>query len=347
MSAQPGPRNLITDVGGLLVGNAHDERVRTGATVVLAETEAVAAVDIRGGAPGTRETDALDPVSLVDTIHAVTLSGGSVFGLEAAAGVTHLLAERGRGFTFGDQPKPTPVVPGAILFDIRNGGDKDWGDTPPYRALGMAACEAASADFALGNHGAGFGALAGTLKGGLGSASLRWQGATVGALVAVNSFGSALVPGTGRFWAAPFEIGGEFGGLGAAPHCAPHAPLAGTKAEALPDAAGAGQNTTIAVVATDAALTRSEAKRLAIMAADGMARALRPVHTPYDGDLVFALATGRVPLAEPRPLTLGCLGALAADTLARAIARGVYEARTMGPWTGFRDGHAKFPATDA
>ena len=339
-SLGPGPLNLITDVDGLAVGNAGDEAVLSGTTVVLAEHRAVAAVDMRGGAPGTRETDALDPVTLVDAIDAVVLSGGSVYGLEAASSVTAWLGARGRGFRLRTAPMVAPIVPAAILFDLSNGGDKGWGAAPPYGALGVAACAAAGRDFALGNEGAGLGAVAGPYKGGLGSASIvTGEGFAVGALVAVNAAGSPVQPGTGVFWAAPFEIGDEFGGRSGplARGLAVLPPLASTK---LADAGARGPvNTTIAVVATNAALTPVEAKRFAIMSGDGLARALRPVHTPFDGDTVFALATGARELGASRPLGIAALGALGADTLARAVARAVFAASTIAGIASYRDLH--------
>ena len=338
----PGPRNLITDVAGIKVGNAEDMNLLSGVTVVLPDDPAVAAADMRGGGPATRETDALDASCLVDAIHGVVLSGGSVFGLEAASGAVDWLDGQGRGFAFGAQPHVSPVVPAAALFDITNGGDKDWGDAPPYRGLGRAACEAAGADFALGNAGAGVGALAGSCKGGLGSASVQSGGITVGALMAVNSFGSPVVPGTGTLWAEPFALAGEFGGAGDLRLSRSEAALsldAGTKVELARGDDAAGRNTTIGVVATDAALTPAEAKRLAIMAADGMARAIRPIHTPFDGDVIFVLSTGKAELAGPRPLALMQAGAMAADSVARAIGRAVWEAETVGGWRSFRDTH--------
>lgn len=320
----PGLRNLITDVPGLRIGQAEDARARTGVTVVLPDDRAVCAVDVRGGAPGTRETDALAPENLVDAVDAVVLSGGSVYGLATADGVVGWLGARGRGYGMVTGVPPSPVVPGAILFDMANGGDKAWGETPPHRDLGRAAVAAAELDFALGTAGAGYGAMAGSLKGGIGSASwVTDDGYTVGAIVAVNSWGSVTAPGGRTFWAAPYEVDGEFGGL----------PLDGLRAP--PEVWGAAKrpsearNTTIACVATDAILTPAQAKRLAVMAQDGLSRAIRPIHAPFDGDVVFALSTGRRPLAEPDNFTLARLGALAADTLARAVARGVYEA---GAW---------------
>ena len=335
---RPGPRNLITDVEGIAIGNAEDHGALTGTTVLLAEGRAVAGVDMRGGAPGTRETDALDPVNLVDAVDAVVLSGGSVYGLEAASSVTAWLGARGRGFKVAASPLRAPIVPAAILFDLANGGDKDWGEAPPYGALGRAACEAAGDNFALGNHGAGMGAIAGGYKGGLGSASVvSDSGLAVGALVAVNSVGSPVIPGSAAFWAAPFEVDGEYGAVPMPPpaNAALNPPLTQTKLT-RPGAEGPA-NTTIAVIATNAALGPAEAKRLAIMAQDGLARALRPAHTPFDGDTVFALATGTADLPEPRPRALAALGALGADALARAIARGVYEAESIAALTSYRD----------
>ena len=208
-----GPRNLITDVMGLRVGNASDARLKSGVTTVLCDEPAVAGVQILGGAPGTRETDLLEPHNLVETIHAVVLSGGSAFGLDAASGVQAAVRERGIGFEVGGFR--VPIVPAAILFDLRNGGDKDWGRYPPYRDLGYESVQTAAVDFQFGTAGAGTGALTSGLKGGLGSAStLLDNGITIGALAAVNPTGSVTVGRTRHFWAAPFEIGDEFGGLG-------------------------------------------------------------------------------------------------------------------------------------
>ena len=337
MTITVGPTNLITDVEGLMVGNAEDNAARSGVTVVVPQHSAVAAADVRGGAPGTRDIAALDPAGIVETIHAIVLAGGSVFGLEAAGGVAVELARHGIGFTFTDQPLPCPVVPAAILFDLTNGGSKDWGLQPPYHALGIEAANSAGKSFRLGNAGAGLGATAGNLKGGLGSASAVIGGITVGALVAVNSFGAAVDPRTGDLWAAPFEIGNEFGGRRTAQPEVLEAPSPDVGGKA--DGAAPGANTTIAIIATDAILTRGEAQRLAIMAADGMSRALRPVHTPFDGDTVFAMATGSKPLPAPAPLALSRLGTAAADTLARAIARAVYEAEPLGNVRSWRDTH--------
>ncbi len=327
-TSAPGARNLITDVPGLKVGQAQNGALRSGVTVILPDTRAVCACDVRGGAPGTRETDALAPDALVEAVDAVTLSGGSVYGLAAADGVAAWLGARGRGFTLTRAAgvPPSPVVPAAILFDLANGGDKAWGEEPPYRRLGREAIEAVSEEFELGSVGAGCGAMAGSLKGGVGSASvIAADGFVVGALVAVNCWGSVVAPGGRTFWAAPFEIGAEFGGLGPAG-------LSGPPDDwGLAKGAAQARNTTIACVAVDAILTPAQARRLAVMAQDGLARAIRPVHAPFDGDVVFALSTARRPLGDRPDLTLARLGALAADCLARAVARGVHQA---APWPG-------------
>lgn len=328
---RPGPRNLLTDVAGLRVGGAEDFRVKTGVTVVTGDAPFVAGVAVMGGAPGTRETDLLAPDRIVQAVDALVLAGGSAFGLAAADGAMEGLRAAGRGHPAGGTR--VPIVPAAILFDLANGGAKDWGENP-YPALGRAAFEAAGLDFALGTAGAGTGATTGGLRGGLGSASLVLpSGATVGALVAVNALGSATVPGTRRFWAAPWEIGAEFGGLGPAP--APPDPAATFRTKT--DLA-AGRATTIAVVATDAALDKAGATRMAWAAQDGIARALSPAHTPFDGDLVFAAATGRRPAPEG-PGALLALGHAAALCLARAIARAVFEATPLpgDPFPAWRD----------
>jgi L-aminopeptidase/D-esterase-like protein len=326
---QPGPLNLITDVEGIRVGNAEDAGVRTGVTAVLPDHPSLAAIDVRGGAPGTRETDSLDPTCLVDRVDAVVLSGGSAFGLEAGSGVTNWLAVQGRGFAVGSAI--VPIVPAAILFDLLNGGAKDWGEYPPYAALGRAATIAAARSFALGNAGAGYGAKAGPLKGGLGSASaLAADGLQVGALAAVNARGETVMPGSSCFWAWALAQAGEVGAQ--APPTQPP-PLE----ESEPPSAFPGGHTTIAVVATNAALDKAEAQRVAIMAQDGFARAIRPTHTPFDGDTVFVLATGRWRLPEPRAGALLRIGAAAADCTARAIMRGVYEAQSVGDLVCYRE----------
>jgi L-aminopeptidase/D-esterase-like protein len=331
---RPGPRNLITDVPGLQVGQAEDARVRSGVTVLLADAPANAAVDVRGGAPGTRDTEALDAVNLVGAVDAIVLSGGSVFGLDAPSGVASVLRANGRGYLLAPGAPRAPIVPAAILFDLANGGDKEWGNEPPYRVLGKVAAERTAAQFALGNAGAGYGAAAAIYKGGLGSASsVTDDGLTVAAIAAVNSLGSPLVPGTDVFWAFAFEQGNEFGGRRLKPdHRADCDDLPGDMRTPR-----ARANTTIAIVATDADVSRIELKRIAIMAGDGLARALRPAHTPFDGDIVFAVATAKRPLGETRNREVMRIGHLAADCLARAIARGVYEAKSLGEMRSYRE----------
>lgn len=320
MPFRTGPRNSLTDVAGLRVGNAGDDRLKSGVTVVVCDEPAVAAVQVLGGAPGTRETDLLEPHNSVQAINAIVLSGGSAFGLDAASGAQAALRAKGIGFAVREHR--IPIVPAAIVFDLQNGGDKDWGLYPPYRELGFEAVQDARVDFATGTAGAGVGALSSGLKGGLGTAStVLDNGVTVAALVVANPTGSVTVGRSRHFWAAPFEIGDEFGGLGY-----PHP---------LPEDAGevrmkfrepvAGENTTIAVIATDAALSKAAAKRLAIAAHDGFARAIWPAHTPVDGDLVFGLATARraEPLDEQEAIDLY---AVAGSTMSRAIARAVFQA---------------------
>ena len=310
---RPGARNLITDVAGLRVGNAEDHTIRTGVTALVGERPFIAAVHVMGGAPGTRETDLLAPDKLVQEVDALVLSGGSAFGLDAASGVADGLRALGRGFEVGGQR--VPIVTGAILFDLLNGGDKGWIENP-YKRLGQAALAAAGEDFALGTAGAGTGAMVHDLKGGLGSASVVLEcGVTVGALVAVNALGRVTVGDGPEFWAAPWEMGGEFGGLGTTRAHNPAAePMLMKRA---------GEATTIAIVATDATLTQAQAQRMATAAHDGMARAIVPSHTPFDGDLVFAAATGARALKDPvnEPFLIGHAAAVC---LARAIARGVY-----------------------
>lgn len=310
-----GPRNLITDVAGLRVGHAQDATLRSGVTVLTADAPFAASVLVMGGAPGTRETDLLAPDKLMPGIDALVLSGGSAFGLAACDGVMAALHAAGRGFAVG--PARVPIVPGAIVFDLLNGGDKAWGANP-YPALGAAAWAAAGADFAIGTAGAGWGALTGTLKGGVGSASAVLEGgATVGALVVVNALGQATVGDGPHFWAAPWELGSEFGGLGLPDRFpAGHEP---------PPAKRMGEATTIAIVATDLAMDKAGLQRLAVAAHDGMARALVPSHTPLDGDLVFALSTGALVPVDAVGDAFA-LGHAASCVLARAIARAVHAA---------------------
>jgi len=314
------PRNLITDVAGLAVGHADDARLASGVTAIVFAAPAVAAIDVRGGGPGTRETDLLDPAMTVEHIDALALSGGSALGLEAASGIQAWLREQGRGFAV--RSALVPIVPGAIVFDLLNGGDKAWGRFPPYRDLGYRAAVAAADDFMLGSAGAGLGATTVNLKGGLGSASAVTSGGhMVGALAVVNAAGSVVVGDGPWFWAAPWERDGEYGGRGF-PSPLPAGALA-TRTKG-----GVQESTTLAVVATDAALTKAQLKRVAVMAQTGLGRAIHPVHTPLDGDVVFAVATGRKEAPDPL-LGLTELGTVAAAVLARAIARGVYEATPL------------------
>ncbi|MFV0386660.1 P1 family peptidase [Paracoccus sp. (in: a-proteobacteria)] len=312
---RPGPRNLITDVAGLRVGNAQDAALRSGTTVLTADAPFAAAVQVMGGAPGTRDTDLLAPDKLVAQVDALVLSGGSAFGLAACDGVMAGLAEAGRGFAVGNAR--VPIVPGAIVFDLLNGGDKGW-PANPYPALGLAALRAAATGFAIGSAGAGTGAMTGRMKGGLGSASaVLDNGLTVGALVVVNALGSATVGETAHFWAAPWELGDEFGGRGL--------PDEFPAAQEPQPLKRLGEATTIAIVATDAAMDKAALLRLATAAHDGLARALLPSHTPFDGDLVFAAATGARPMPDP-VIDSFLLGHAAACTLARATARAVFHA---------------------
>jgi L-aminopeptidase/D-esterase-like protein len=328
---RPGPRNLITDVHGLSVGHATDEQVQSGVTVLLGVDAWHAAVDVRGGGPGTRETDALAAENLIGRAHAIVLAGGSVFGLAAADGVATALSAAGVGLQLRPGAPSIPIVPAAVLHDLGNGGTKTWGLDPPYRRLGMDALHSAGPDFALGSIGAGRGAMAGLFKGGIGSASIDLgSGLVVGALVAVNSIGSALMPDGVTYWAWPFEFDAEFGGAPPPQHAA-HAfdPAPDDSRLMALGRMQAGANTTLVVVACSAALTPVECKRLAMMAQDGIARAIRPAHTPYDGDTVFALASGAVELAprDARAARLGSVGSAAADCTARAIARAVHHSR--------------------
>jgi D-aminopeptidase len=315
-------KNLITDVAGVLVGHADDAKVASGTTAIIFEEPAVASADIRGGGPGTRELDLLDPVATVDRVDGFALSGGSAFGLDAGAGVQAWLAEQGRGFVVG--PARIPIVPGAILFDLFSGGDKNWGRFPPYRDLGYQAAKNARRDFKLGSAGAGYGASTQNLKGGIGSASAQTEsGHIVGAIAAVNAAGRVTLGDEGHFFAAAFEQNDEFGNRGF--------PKARTKIETALKG-DLRQNTTIALVATDAVLTKAQVKRLAVMAGAGLAIAIHPVYTPLDGDAVFTAATCKKKLDDPVH-DLAKLGAVAAQCLARAVARGVYEATSL-PFPG-------------
>jgi L-aminopeptidase/D-esterase-like protein len=320
-------KNLITDIPGVRVGHADDAALASGVTAVIFDSPAVASIDVRGGGPGTREDGLLEPASTVQEIDAIALSGGSALGLDAAGGIQAWLAEQGRGLRIREAV--IPIVPGAICFDLLNGGNKAWGRFPPYRDLAYAAARAASDDFALGSVGAGLGATTANFKGGLGSASAQTaDGITVGALAVVNAVGSVTVGDGPWFWAAPFELNNEFGGRGLPAAFTPD--MLRARLKGGPDATSS-ENTTLVVVATDAMLTKSQAKRLAMIAQTGMARAIYPVHAPTDGDVVYAAATGRKPI-DPR-FGLTELGMVAANVVARAIARGVHSATAL-PFLG-------------
>lgn len=365
---KPGSKNSITDVAGIKVGHAQDKKLMSGTTVILPEQPAVAAIDCRGGAPGTRETEVLNPANLVDEIHAIVLSGGSAMGLDAASGVVSSLNELGRGFPVAKDVS-VPIVPAAILFDLLNGGEKSSMTEHTYFEFGKKAVFNASFEFQLGTVGAGTGAKAGTLKGGVGTSSLVQKstnsiGFTVGALAVTNSFGSVTLPKLQDFWAWPFEQNDEFGGRGT-----PKIPtnsknnLQQKMNELVLDydfespfkepekferdnnnsfnnnnsKIKIPTNTTLCVVATDASLTKAQAKRVAIMAQDGLARAIRPVHTPFDGDTVFVLSTGQIQLSKTLPIDIARLGLMASDCVSRAIARGIYAADSLGNMQSYRD----------
>ena len=319
-----GSRNLITDVTGIRVGSADDARIATGVTVALFDKPTVASCAVLGGGPGTRETDLLEPDKMVPGVHAIALGGGSAFGLDAAGGVLDFLRQQGIGFPVG--PARVPLVPQAVCFDLLNGGDKEWGRHSPYRELGYEAAGKADLDFNLGTVGGGYGATTVDLKGGLGSASaVTESGHVVGALAVVNAIASAVIGDGPHFWAGGLEEGDEFGGLGLPSRISPEMRRLTWKRRHQP-------STTIALVATDAALTKAQAKRLAIVAHGGLHKALRFALGLLEGDTVFTAATGHRPLQDE--LTdLTALGAIAADCLARAVARGVYEAKPL-PFAG-------------
>ena len=318
----PSPRlNLLTDVAGLTVGHATDLALGSGVTAILFDAPSVTGVSILGGAPGGRDVAMLDPSMTIERIDAVVLSGGSTFGLDAAGGVQAALRAAGRGAVFAGYP--VPLVSAAILFDLANGGDKGWGRFSPYRDLGWDAAQAAGhGAFDLGTVGAGTGATTASVKGGLGSASaVTSVGHTVAAIVACNALGTPLIGDGPHFWAAPFEVDAEFGGLGLPASIAAADLTPRLKRRRSPA-------TTIGLVATDAVLTRAHATRLAIMAHDGLARAVVPAHAPMDGDTMFATATGRRALADAVG-ELTELGHLAGLVVARAIGRAIHAATAL------------------
>ena len=312
--------NLLTDITGVSVGHATDLDLASGVTAVIFDRPAVASVTVLGGAPGGRDTGMLDPAQSIQTIDALVLSGGSVFGLDATGGVLDGLRADGRGIAFGNTR--VPIAAQAILFDLMNGGNKDWGLHSPYHQLGYAAYRAAtSGPFALGTVGAGTGATTAVLKGGLGSASaVTPAGHRVASIVAVNAIGSPTIGKSPHFWAAPFEEEKEFGGLGYPARFGP-----GDTAMLVKGMEPTA--TTIGIVVTDAVLTKAEAHRLSILGHDGLVRAIHPAHFPSDGDTVFGAATGEKPVNNPLDFMHICHLAMA--TMARAIARGVYEASPL------------------
>ncbi|MCP4182338.1 MAG: P1 family peptidase [Hyphomicrobiales bacterium] len=327
----PGPNNLITDIHGLNVGNAHDDTLNSGVTAMIMDHPMTASAHVMGGGPGTRDTELLSPENTVEQIDGLFLSGGSAFGLDAGAGVQAWLRQHDRGFSLAGQT--IPLVPGAILFDLINGGNKEWGQYSPYRELGYEAAEKSDKMFSLGSVGAGKGALTAGLLGGLGSASLILEnGIMLGALVAVNALGSVLMGSSKNFWATPFELDDEFGGKGLPSSLPDQTACLNIK---FRDEIRSNKNTTIAIIATDAVLTKSQAKRLAIAAHDGFARAIWPSHTPLDGDIIFSVASGSSGI-KPEINDWIDLGAHAASTMSRAVARGVFEATS--------DKNSLFPA---
>ena len=326
-------RNAITDVPGIRIGQA--ERVGdgwlTGVTVVVPPPEgAVAGVDVRGGGPGTRETDLLDPRNVVERVHAIVLTGGSALGLAAVDGVVQRLLAEGIGHPVGGPGEVVPIVPAAVIFDLGRGGSFAH---HPDAALGAEAYDAATAGVTEGSHGAGTGARVGGLKGGVGTASTTLpDGTVVGAIAVVNAVGSAVDPDTGGLWAARHCVDGDLPGLRrpdpadleaararAAEQPEPRPPLA----------------TTLVVLATDATLTKAQCQKVSGIGHDGLARAINPVHTMYDGDTVFTLATGS--RSAPDPAGFHALLVAAGDTVTRAIARAVFTAGSAGGLRGYRE----------
>ena len=317
-----GKYNLITDVQGLLVGNAHDPKLKSGVTVLTSENQFPAAVTVLGGAPGTRETDLLETDKLIKKIDALVLSGGSVYGLDAPSGVVDCMRREGRGYQVKDIN--VPIVPGAILFDLLNGGQKDW-DQNPYKNIASEAYNKKNKFFELGTEGAGYGATTSNLKGGLGSSSIILDnGITIGALVATNPFGSVVTDGSNSFWASPFEIENEFGGKD---FIAPEKKsFWNPEGSTFKTDSSSITNTTIAIVGTDIEMSKTELKRMSVAAHDGIARAIVPAHTTFDGDLIFSVSTCKKKIHKS-DMDLAIIGHASAICLSRAIARSVYEAK--------------------
>ena len=341
----PGKNNLITDVGGLTVGNSEDKDIITGVTTLIPNQKFIASCDIRGGAPASREIDLLDPINTVNEINSIVISGGSVYGLDSASAITSLIGNENIGYKIDGSPISVPIIPAACLFDLKNGGNKNWGLVSPYYDLGVKSYKNAKIDFPLGNYGAGIGAVAGKLKGGIGSASITIENELViGALVVVNSIGSTVIPGTNILWSSPFEINNEFNTSKLPTDYFKKEPslidtLKDTKLENTNQKPR--ENTTIAIIATNADLTTTELKRLAIMSQAGLARSIRPINSPLDGDIIFTLSNNNIKIPEPREISITELGILAADTLARAIGRSVCNAKSIKNIKSYMDFYTK------
>ncbi len=340
MDSAPGNKNLITDIPGIQVGHAEDKNIGTGVTVITGDKAFSAAVDVRGGGPGTRETDMLSLENSIGRADAIVLSGGSAFGLDACSEVQDLLRQDNKGYKVGKAI--VPLVPGAVIFDL-NINDKPYvntiGEYSPWRILANKAYKSANRDFLLGSFGAGCGATTATLKGGQGSSSWsqtfsNGEKYTVGAIVINNAVGNPLLNEGPHFLSAHLEIDDEFGGCGVCNDLYDNI----LRAKRLPQSIGKTEifdhissNTVIGVVATDAPLTRANLKRLAIMAHDGIARSLSPAHTPMDGDTVYSITTSQN-IKEPvlDNVDILALGSRASDCVARACNRAIYEAEAVG-----------------
>ncbi len=344
----PGRTNTLTDVAGIRVGHAtrKGDGWLTGTTVVLApDGGAVAGVDVRGGGPGTRETDLLDPRNLVERVHAVVLSGGSAFGLAAADGVMQRLYAAGVGFPMGKPGEVVPIVPAAVIFDLGRGGD--FGKRPDSSSGNDAYVVANDAAVQQGCVGAGTGARAGGLKGGVGSASLVLpDGTTVAALVVVNAIGSCVNPATGELYAVRLGLGGEFPTLARPSAAELIAAKERAAAEARATGLGYALATTIGVIATDATLTKAQCAKVSGIGHDGLARAIRPVHTMFDGDTLFTLATGeRGEAGRPEPMAFHTLLDAAGDVVTRAVGHAMLAAESVTTPAGeIRSYRAAFPS---
>ncbi len=326
MIPRSGSTNSLMDVAGIYVGHAQDAKLRSGVTVLHFDEAMACAVDMHGGGPATRETDAVGSDATLGIAHAITLSGGSVFGLAAGDAVAQALCARGIGFSPVVGARPVPLVPGACIYDLANGGAKDWDNTAPYTALAHEALSAPSSS-AIGSVGAGIGAVAGAWRGGLGTASIITDGITIAALVVVNPIGSPVMPDGRTLWAWPFELGDEFGGR--RPNT--DMPASATLPIDIKGGRAPGAATCIGAVAVSVPVARETLRRIAIMAQDGLARAIRPSHAQFDGDTLFALAPLDRPPSDPDLSML--LGSAAADCVARSVGRAVWAADAGWPGT--------------